>query len=107
MTVGPLMCAVSLVLMSRIGPDASYVQDVLPAVIVLGLGLSLLVAPLTATALGSLDDAHAGIASGVNNAVARAAGARVLREPGGDIHWTVMADPEGNEFCVFAPGADS
>ena len=74
MTVGPLTCAVSLVLMSRIGPEASYVQDVLPAVIVLGLGLSLLVAPLTATALGSLDDAHAGIASGVNNAVARAAG---------------------------------
>ncbi len=30
-----------------------------------------------------------------------AAGARVLREPGGDIHWTVLADPEGNEFCVF------
>jgi len=47
--------------------------DVLPSVIILGLGLSALVAPLTATALGSLDDAHAGIASGVNNAVARAA----------------------------------
>jgi MFS family permease len=60
--------------MSRIGPGAAYLPDVLPGVIALGLGLSLLVAPLTATALGSLDDAHAGIASGVNNAVARAAG---------------------------------
>jgi hypothetical protein len=47
---------------------------VLPAVAVLGLGLSLTVAPLTATALGSVDERHAGIASGVNNAVARAAG---------------------------------
>jgi EmrB/QacA subfamily drug resistance transporter len=74
MTVGPLVCAVALVLLSRVGPDASYLVDVLPAVIVFGLGLSLLVAPLTATALGALDDRHAGIASGVNNAVARAAG---------------------------------
>jgi EmrB/QacA subfamily drug resistance transporter len=74
MTVGPLVCAVSLVMMSLIDADATYLTDVLPAVIVLGLGLSLLVAPLTATALGALDDALAGIASGVNNAVARAAG---------------------------------
>jgi len=73
MTVGPLICALAVLLMSMIGPGASYVTDVLPSVIVLGLGLSTLVAPLTATALGSLDDAHAGIASGVNNAVARAA----------------------------------
>ena len=74
MTVGPLICAAALVLMSMIGAHASYWTHVLPPVIVFGLGLSLLVAPLTATALGSLDDAHAGIASGVNNAVARAAG---------------------------------
>ena len=74
MIVGPLVCAVALALLSMIGPHASYWRHVLPAVIILGLGLSLLVAPLTATALGSLDDAHAGIASGVNNAVARAAG---------------------------------
>jgi hypothetical protein len=74
MTVGPLICAVALVMMAMVGADASYLTDVLPPVIILGLGLSALVAPLTATALGSLDDAHAGIASGVNNAVARAAG---------------------------------
>ncbi len=74
MTVGPMLCAVALVLLSLIGPQASYLGDVLPAVVVFGLGLSLLVAPLTATALGALDDAQAGIASGVNNAVARAAG---------------------------------
>lgn len=74
MTAGPLVCAAALVWMSRIGPGASYPVDVLPPVILFGLGLSLLVAPLTATALGALDDAYAGIASGVNNAVARAAG---------------------------------
>jgi hypothetical protein len=60
--------------MSRIGPGADYLTGVLPGVIIFGLGLCALVAPLTATALGSLDDMHAGIASGVNNAVARAAG---------------------------------
>jgi MFS family permease len=74
MTVGPLICAIALVMMSRIGAGASYWVTVLPPVILFGVGLSLLVAPLTATALGVLDDAHAGIASGVNNAVARAAG---------------------------------
>jgi EmrB/QacA subfamily drug resistance transporter len=73
MTVGPLICAAALLMMAMIGPDASYLTDVLPSVIIFGLGLTTLVAPLTATALGSLDDAHAGIASGVNNAVARAA----------------------------------
>jgi EmrB/QacA subfamily drug resistance transporter len=74
MTVGPLVCAAALVLFARIGPDASYPASVLPAVVLLGFGLSVTVAPLTATALGSLDDRFAGIASGVNNAVARAAG---------------------------------
>lgn len=74
MTLGPLVCAAALLLLARIGPHASYLRTVLPAVVVLGLGLSLTVAPLTATVLGSVHDRHAGIASGVNNAVARAAG---------------------------------
>lgn len=74
MTAGPVVCAVALVLLSRVGAHASYPTDVLPGVIIFGLGLSLTVAPLTSTALGALDEHHAGIASGVNNAVARAAG---------------------------------
>ena len=73
MTAGPLLCGAALLLMLRIGADASYVADVLPAVAVLGLGLALMVAPLTATALAAVDAVHAGVASGVNNAVARAA----------------------------------
>jgi len=74
MTAGPLITAIGLLLATRIGPDASYLTDVLPAVVLFGLGLSATVAPLTATMLASADVRHAGVASGVNNAVARAAG---------------------------------
>jgi EmrB/QacA subfamily drug resistance transporter len=74
LTVGISGCAIGMALMTRIGPHASYLADVLPAVTVFGLGLTLTVAPLTATVLASADVRHAGVASGVNNAVARAAG---------------------------------
>ena len=74
MSAGPLVCAVGVVLLAGIGPDTTYATDVLPGILVFGLGLSLTVAPLTATALASAADSRAGIASGVNNAVARAAG---------------------------------
>ncbi|MFJ7075613.1 MFS transporter [Streptomyces sp. NPDC098781] len=74
LTVGPLVGAAGLLLMLRVGPDASYVADVLPAVCVFGLGLVILVAPLTATVLASVSVARAGLASGINNAAARAAG---------------------------------
>jgi EmrB/QacA subfamily drug resistance transporter len=74
MTAGTLICAAGLLLMLRIGAHASYLTDVLPAVAVFAAGLTLTVAPLTATVLASADVRHAGVASGVNNAVARAAG---------------------------------
>ncbi|MFF4270284.1 MFS transporter [Streptomyces sp. NPDC001536] len=74
LTAGPLLCAAGMLLMLRVGEDASYVADVLPALLVLGLGMVTLVAPLTATVLASVDVARAGLASGVNNAAARAAG---------------------------------
>jgi EmrB/QacA subfamily drug resistance transporter len=74
MTTGCVLCAAGLLLAVRIGPNASYVADVLPTVLLFGLGLSATVAPLTATVLASADVRHAGVASGVNNAVARAAG---------------------------------
>lgn len=72
MTVGPAVMAVGTLLFTRIGPDVSYVLDVLPAVVAYGLGLAAMVAPLTATVLAAAPDEQAGIASGVNNAVARA-----------------------------------
>jgi EmrB/QacA subfamily drug resistance transporter len=74
MSVGPLLAAAGFLLTLRIGRGASYLGDVLPAVVVVGLGLSLTVAPLTATVLGSADPRYAGTASGVNNAIARAGG---------------------------------
>ncbi len=73
MTCGPLLAAGGLVLLQRVGPAASYPLDVLPGVLVFGLGLSLLVAPLTGAVLGAVSAREAGIASGVNNAVARTA----------------------------------
>ncbi|MGQ0480493.1 MAG: MFS transporter [Pseudonocardia sp.] len=74
LTAGPLLAAGGFLLALRIGPDAGYLADVLPATMALGLGLSATVAPLTATVLASADDHQAGTASGINNAVARTAG---------------------------------
>ncbi|MFE0465315.1 MFS transporter, partial [Kitasatospora sp. NPDC058965] len=74
LTAGPLIAAAGVLLMLRIGPHASYWADVLPAAVVFGVGLTVLVAPLTATVLAAVDVRRAGIASGVNNAAARAAG---------------------------------
>ncbi|QES46823.1 MFS transporter [Streptomyces venezuelae] len=74
LTVGPLLCAAGMLLFLRVGPGASYAADVLPAMLVLGLGLATLVAPLTATVLASVDPGRAGLASGINNAAARVAG---------------------------------
>lgn len=95
MSVGPLVVAAALLLMLRIGPDASYLTDVLPAVLVLGLGLATMVAPLTSTALAAADDEHAGVASGVNNAVARAAGllAVAVLPPAAGLSGAVFNDP--------------
>jgi EmrB/QacA subfamily drug resistance transporter len=74
LTVGPLFSAAGVLLMLRVGRGASYAADVLPALLVMGAGMVTLVAPLTATVLSTVDTARAGIASGVNNALARAAG---------------------------------
>ncbi len=74
LTVGPLVIAAGMLLMTRIDPGDSYVTSVLPAVVVFGAGLTLVVAPVTATVLAAADERHAGIASGINNAVSRVAG---------------------------------
>jgi EmrB/QacA subfamily drug resistance transporter len=74
MTVGPLVSACGLLLLLRVGPGASWFADVLPAMVVFGAGMTLTVSPLTSTVLDAAPDRFAGSASGVNNAVARAAG---------------------------------
>ncbi|MET7903129.1 MFS transporter [Streptomyces sp. NPDC005336] len=74
LTVGPLLCAAGMLLMTRAGAGAVYWRDILPGLLVMGLGMVVLVAPLTATVLASVDVGRAGLASGINNAAARAAG---------------------------------
>jgi EmrB/QacA subfamily drug resistance transporter len=71
LTVGPLVIAVGLAWISQVQPGDSYVANILPPILVFGLGLTLVVAPVTATVLAAADARHAGIASGINNAVAR------------------------------------
>ena len=72
MTVGPLVMAAGSLMLLGVDDDVSYWLDVMPGLTVFGLGLALMVAPLTATVLAAAPDENAGIASGVNNAVARA-----------------------------------
>lgn len=74
MTTGPLVIALGFLLLSQIREDSTYAGGVLPGVIVFGLGLTLTVAPLTATVLASAPMRHAGVASGINNAISRGAG---------------------------------
>ena len=78
LTVGPILVAAGLLLLSRIGPDSSWGPDVLPGAIVFGLGLVTFVAPLTATVMGSVDPDQVSIGSGVNNAIARTASLAAL-----------------------------
>lgn len=74
LVAGPILVGVGMLLMLRITPGASYVGAVLPAVVVFGLGLAAVVAPMTATVLAAAPDRFAGVASGVNNAIARTGG---------------------------------
>jgi EmrB/QacA subfamily drug resistance transporter len=74
MAGGPLLVAAGFLLMLRLDADASYFADLLPALLVYSLGLAVTVAPLTATVLADADESDAGIASAINNAIARTAG---------------------------------
>jgi MFS family permease len=78
LTVGPIVVGVGLLLLARIGPDASWATEVLPGAFVFGVGLVTFVAPLTATVMSSVDPDHASVASGVNNAIARTASLATL-----------------------------
>jgi EmrB/QacA subfamily drug resistance transporter len=71
---GPLVAAVGIFLLLRLGSHVTYATDLLPALLLFALGLSMTVAPLTATVLAGADESDAGIASAINNAVARVAG---------------------------------
>ncbi len=74
LTVGPLVAAAGILMLHRLGPGSGYAPVLLPALLIQGLGMAAFVAPLTSTVLAAVPVARAGIASGVNNAAARAAG---------------------------------
>jgi predicted MFS family arabinose efflux permease len=74
MGAGPLIAAGGILLLLRAGMHVSYVRDLLPALLLFALGLSMTVAPLTATVMADADQTDAGIASAINNAIARVAG---------------------------------
>ncbi|HKX73541.1 MAG TPA: MFS transporter [Candidatus Saccharimonadales bacterium] len=78
MTIGPALAGLGMLLLLPLGPGANIFLHVLPGIVLFGIGLVLLVAPLTVTVMSSVDDAHSGIASGINNAVSRAAGLIVI-----------------------------
>jgi EmrB/QacA subfamily drug resistance transporter len=74
MGAGPLIAAVGVLLFLRVGVHTSYIRDLLPGLLIFGVGLSMTVAPLTATVMADANEDDAGIASAINNAVARVAG---------------------------------
>jgi EmrB/QacA subfamily drug resistance transporter len=74
MTAGPIVGGLGLILLLRVGASPDYVTEVLPAIVVFGLGLAATVAPLTATVLDSVEERHVGVASGANNGISRVAG---------------------------------
>lgn len=71
LVLGPIVIGLGMLMLRNAAPGATYLTGVLPGVLVFGLGLAAVVAPVTATVLASAPDHHAGVASGVNNAVAR------------------------------------
>ncbi len=74
MGVGPIIASVGLALLTQVEADLDYATDLLPPLLIFSVGLSMTVAPLTATVLADADEHNAGLASGINNAIARVAG---------------------------------
>ncbi|HEU4707174.1 MAG TPA: MFS transporter [Solirubrobacterales bacterium] len=111
MTLGPIVGGLGLLLMLRIGAEDDYLTDVLPAVLVFGLGLSATVAPLTATVLDSVPEHRVGIASGINNGVSRVAGLLAIAILGAVIsaRFAAVAAPgvSGGPLTAHAPDAST
>ncbi|HEU0246312.1 MAG TPA: MFS transporter, partial [Gaiellaceae bacterium] len=103
MGAGPLLAGAGILLLLRAGMHTSYITDVLPAMLVFGFGLALTVAPLVATVLADAEERDAGIASAINNAVARVAGLIGVSIVGVVVAQTLIGDTfAANEESVRA-----
>jgi EmrB/QacA subfamily drug resistance transporter len=100
LTGGPLVAAGGILLFLRAGLQTSYLGDLLPALVVFSLGLAMIVAPLTATVLADADESDAGIASAINNAIARVAGLIGISAIGAVVAGQLAGD-------TFAPNGES
>jgi EmrB/QacA subfamily drug resistance transporter len=92
LSAGPLIAAIGFALFLRVDADADYATQLLPALLVFSVGLSMTVAPLTATVLADADESNAGIASAVNNAIARVAGLIAIAALGAVVSAAVRSD---------------
>ena len=92
LSIGPVIAAAGYVLMLRLDTNANYLTELLPALLLFALGLSMTVAPLTATVLADADESNAGIASAVNNAIARVAGLIAVAAVGAIISAAIRDD---------------
>jgi MFS family permease len=111
MCIGPIVGGLGLLMLLRVDAEPSYAADVLPALVVFGLGLSATVAPLTATVLDSVEERHVGIASGVNNGISRVAGLLAIAVLGAVISAKFGADVGGdvgsNPLTASEPAAST
>lgn len=105
MTAGPLVIAAGFVLLMLPGRQASYPTQLLPAIVVVGLGMALFVTPLTATVMAALPDRQAGIASGVNNAVSRLASLLAVAVLGVIVAWRFDATLPGTLDRAHLPSS--
>jgi MFS family permease len=111
MCAGPIVGGIGLILLMRVGAEPDYVGEVLPAIVVFGLGLAATVAPLTATVLDSVEERHVGIASGVNNGISRVAGLLAIAVLGAVISAkfdaSIGAEVTGGPLTAAAPEAST
>lgn len=107
MGTGPLIGAVGLALLARLDAAPDYVADVLPSMLIFGLGLAMTVAPLTTTVLDSVEERHVGVASGVSNAVSRVAGVLAIAALGAAVsaQFSSSLDQKLGDQAVSRPAA--
>jgi EmrB/QacA subfamily drug resistance transporter len=105
MGLGPIIGALGWLIMTRMDASVNYWTDVFPAIVVFGIGLAVTVAPLTAAILGDVDPEQAGIASGVNNAVARVAGLIAVAVVGAVVATQFSASLDGQNLNGISPDA--